>query len=119
MSETDFYDPKKVAIVPTGFCYPGKGERGDLPPRPECQVRWLDSILFHLKNLELTVLIGKYAIETFRPGGNLEHHIRNCEESVICLPHPSPLNNIWLAKNRWFEEEIVPRTQRKIRKTLI
>ncbi len=108
MKEVDFYSTKKIAIVPMGFCYPGRGTTGDNPPRPECSVRWMDIILSYLKNIQVTILVGSYSTEYFLGPGKLTDKIREYarnDSPFIVLPHPSPRNNIWLAKNQWFETE--------------
>lgn len=123
---TAFYDPFKVAIMPMGFCYPGKGKSGDLPPRKECAPQWHQSILEKLPNIKTTLLIGQYAQNYYL--GNTEfgkrHHslterVKNTQSlnhSTICLPHPSPRNQIWLKKNTWFEEDILPYLRNQIKK---
>lgn len=116
----DFYDPDKVALMPMGFCYPGKGPSGDLPPRAECAPLWHDKIRRHLPNIKLTLLIGQYAQERYlaeRRKENLTQTVRAwreyLEDGYLPLVHPSPRNGIWLAKNRWFEKDVIP-TLRKI-----
>ncbi len=115
-----FYDPARVAIVPMGFCYPGTGKSGDLPPRPECAQAWRKSLLSFLTNIELTLVIGQYAQAWHlakRRKSNLTETVRSWEEyfpGIIPLPHPSPRNNIWLKKNPWFEEDVVPQLQRSV-----
>ncbi|MCM2349235.1 MAG: uracil-DNA glycosylase family protein [Bacteriovoracaceae bacterium] len=117
MSEKEFYQADRLAIIPMGLCYPGRGASGDLPPRPECRVRWMDSILCHLKEVKLKILVGTYATEYFLGKGSLTEQIKEhsfSDSSFIVLPHPSPRNNIWLAKNKWFEHESLPLIQQKI-----
>lgn len=114
LSKETFYDDSKIAIVPMGFCYPGKGKSGDLPPRPECAENWHQKILELLPNIELTLLIGQYAQAYFL--GNekkktLTETVRNYEAYLpkyLPLPHPSPRNIFWLKRNPWMEEEMVP-----------
>jgi len=121
ISKDEFYDPSKIAIVPMGFCYPGKGKSGDLPPRPECSEKWMEPIQTHLKKIELHLLIGAYAINYFLHEDDLTNTVRSWEKyypHVIPLPHPSPRNNIWLKKNAWFEEELIPVLQKVIREKL-
>ena len=119
-----FYDPRRFAIVPMGFCYPGKGKSGDLPPRPECALLWHERILNELPNLRLKILAGSYAHVYYLAGRRkktLTETVRASEEygeETIPLPHPSPRNNLWLRKNPWFEERMVPRLQSSIRKVL-
>lgn len=111
-----FYDPARVAIVPMGFCYPGRGKNGDLPPRPECSIRWMDTILSELKNIQMTVIIGSYAASYFCGKDDLSTHIMEHAfnlSSMIVLPHPSPRNNIWLAKNPWFVRDCLPAIRKK------
>jgi uracil-DNA glycosylase len=109
-----FYDEKRIAIVPMGFCYPGKGKSGDLPPRPECAPLWHDRILEQLPELELTLLIGQYAQKHYlgdRRQKNLTETVRAWENYLpefLPLPHPSPRNLMWLKKNPWFERVVVP-----------
>ncbi len=116
-----FYDPQKIAIVPMGFCYPGTGKGGDLPPRPECAAKWRKPILATLENIELTLLIGRYALDWHLPAQkktSVTEIVRNWQEywpTVLPLPHPSPRNNRWLQKNPWFEAEIVPELQARVR----
>lgn len=117
VSRESFYDASKVAIVPVGFCYPGRGKSGDLPPRPECRVRWMDSILCHLTEIQFTVVIGAYAASYFCGKGNLSEYIKEFSlnaSPMVVLPHPSPRNNIWLSKNEWFEQESLPAIKSKL-----
>ncbi|MEJ8757817.1 uracil-DNA glycosylase family protein [Pontibacter sp. H259] len=109
-----FYDESKVAIVPMGFCYPGKGKSGDLPPRPECAQHWHQDLLTLLPNIELTLLVGKYAQDYFL-GANakstLTENVTNWREYLpkyMPMPHPSPRNQFWVKHNPWFEQEAVP-----------
>lgn len=113
LTSEQFYDTSRIAIMPMGFCYPGKGRSGDLPPRPECAPLWHEAILESLPNLGLTLLIGQYAQSYY-----LADHHRNLTERVkhwrdyfprfLPLVHPSPRNRRWLAQNPWFEKELVP-----------
>ncbi len=109
-----FYDAAKIAIVPMGFCYPGKGKSGDLPPRPECAQIWHQRLLAALPHLELILAIGQYAHRYHLAEiskSTLTETVRNwksCGPGIIPLPHPSPRNNIWLKKNPWFEMEVIP-----------
>lgn len=111
ISDELFYDESLVAIVPMGFCYPGRGKSGDLPPRPECAELWRDSIHQCLPNIELTLLIGQYA-QRYYLGKDFQSITRTVADwrefmpDYLPLPHPSPRNNIWLRKNPWFEEVI-------------
>jgi uracil-DNA glycosylase len=123
LSKEQFYDPEQVALIPMGFCYPGKGRSGDLPPRPECAQTWRTRILDTLQNLELTLVIGQYAIGWHLPDekGSLTQTVSRWREyapGVIPLVHPSPRNNIWLKRNPWFEAELVPSLRERVRDAL-
>jgi uracil-DNA glycosylase len=119
-----FYGPHRIAILPMGFCYPGTGKSGDLPPRPECAVEWRKKLLDLMPSVELTMLIGQYAIDWHlgtRRGETLTLTVQNWRQfwpALLPLPHPSPRNNIWLRKNAWFEAEIVPMLQNRIKSLL-
>lgn len=116
-----FYDERQIAIVPMGFCYPGRGKSGDLPPRPECAALWRERLLACLPNIELTLLIGRYAQQYHLPDtgrSTLTETVRRWREflpGVIPTPHPSPRNQLWLRRNPWFEAELVPALQQRIR----
>lgn len=109
-----FYDPKKVALIPMGFCYPGKGKSGDLPPRKECAPMWHLQLLSQMKNVRMTILVGQYSQEFYlreQKRETLTKTVRNFEEylpAYFVLPHPSPRNNIWQAKNPWFRNNVLP-----------
>lgn len=114
-----FYNPQQIAIIPMGFCYPGTGTSGDLPPRPECAPAWRASLLQHLQNLEITLVIGQYAQNYHLAKGNatLTNTVKSWRTywpSVVPLPHPSPRNNLWLRRNPWFEVEILPMIRRRV-----
>jgi len=119
-----FYDPELVAILPMGFCYPGAGSSGDLPPRPECARHWREPLLRTLPSIELTLVIGQYAMAWHLPGEstkNVTDTVRDWRAhwpAVLPLPHPSPRNNIWLKANPWFEQEVVPELQARVRAAL-
>lgn len=124
INKATFYDSKKFGIVPMGFCYPGKGKSGDLPPRTECAPLWHTTILEQLRNIKLTLLIGSYAQQYYLPLTKkltLTERVQNFEHYLpefFVLPHPSPRNNIWKAKNRWFETETLPQLKEKIHSIL-
>ncbi len=109
-----FYDPRHVALVPMGFCYPGTGKSGDLPPRPECAPRWHGPLLAALSQVELTLLISRHALNYYLPAMSrqtLTETVKSWRQHLparLPLPHPSPRNNIWLRKNPWFEDELLP-----------
>jgi uracil-DNA glycosylase len=120
-----FYDVSKIAIVPMGFCFPGTGKSGDLPPRPECAEAWREKLLSNLPKIELTLVIGKYA-QDYHLGAlqkkNLTETVKSWKDywkkKVLPLPHPSPRNNIWLRKNDWFEEDVLPTLKSKVKKLI-
>ncbi|WP_397601681.1 uracil-DNA glycosylase family protein [Silvanigrella sp.] len=114
-----FYNPKKIPIVPMGFCYPGKGKSGDLPPRKECKEIWFEKIHEELSNIQLKIIIGSYAQEYYFSLKNetLTDVVKSWKKylpSCIPLPHPSPRNNIWLKKNPWFEKDLLPVLRKKV-----
>ena len=119
-----FYDEKKIALVPMGFCFPGTGKLGDLPPRPECADTWRVKLLEQLNNIQLTIIVGQYAQAWHLDQGskvNLTEIVMAWREywpKAIPLPHPSPRNNIWLKKNPWFVEEVLPSLRRKVKSVL-
>jgi len=108
-----FYDESRVAIIPMGFCYPGRGKSGDLPPRPECAQLWREQLLACLPNIELTLLVGGYAQQYHVPqaGRSVTEVVQRWRELLPAFfptPHPSPRNQLWLRRNAWFEQEAVP-----------
>ena len=114
VTREQFYDPACFAIVPMGLCYPGKGRSGDLPPRPECAPRWRAPLLQSLQRLQLTLVIGRYALAYHLPQERegLTAAVRRWPAHwphTVPLPHPSPRNNGWLAHHPWFEQELLPR----------
>jgi uracil-DNA glycosylase len=123
VTREQFYDPRVFAIVPMGLCYPGKGKSGDLPPRPECAPQWRVPLLQRLRCLQLTLVIGQYAAAYHLPQerSGLTTAVRNWREywpALVPLPHPSPSNNRWLARNRWFEDEFVPMLRARVAEVL-
>ena len=114
-----FYDESRVAIVPMGFCYPGKGASGDLPPRPECARLWRSRLLQCLPHIELTLAIGRYAQAYHLPnrGQTVTATVQRWREYLpACLPtpHPSPRNQLWLKRNPWFEAQLVPELRNRL-----
>lgn len=112
-----FYDNQHVSIVPMGFCYPGKGTSGDLPPRPECAPKWHPSLVT-ISSKKLVLLIGKHAQDYYLNDKlTLTERIQtwsNYSPQFIVLPHPSPRNNIWLKRNAWFEAKVLPDMQKML-----
>lgn len=124
VSADEFYDASRIAIIPMGYCYPGRGNGGDLPPRRECAELWLDKLLTKLPSIELTLLIGQYAQRHFlgkRRKESLAKTMRAWAEygpSYIPLPHPSPRNTPWLQRNPDFEQHLLPELRRRIKSLL-
>jgi len=123
MSEAQFYDPQQVALLPMGFCYPGTGSGGDLPPRPECAATWRAPLLDRLPEIRLTLLLGRYAIDWHlgKQGGTLGERIgawREHAPALFLAPHPSPRNQLWLRRNPWFESELLPALCTEVRRCL-
>ncbi len=120
VDKSQFYDPAIFALMPMGFCFPGSGKSGDLPPRPECAPTWHERILKKMPDVKLTLLIGQYAQHRYlgeRMRENLTETVRNWRSFLpqyLPLPHPSPRNRIWLKKNEWFEQEVLPELRRRV-----
>ncbi|WP_142784628.1 uracil-DNA glycosylase family protein [Changchengzhania lutea] len=121
VTDEEFYDETKFAIIPMGFCYPGKGKTGDLPPRPECAPQWHQQLFDLMPNIELVILIGMYA-QKYYLGKNakktLTETVANYKDYLpkyLPLPHPSPRNRFWLTKNPWFEVEVLPELRFRIK----
>jgi len=116
----EFYDESRIAIIPMGYCYPGRGNGGDLPPRAECAQLWLEKLLAKMPRIELTLLIGQYAQRHFLG----KHRKASLVETTrawaqyapryIPLPHPSPRNTPWLQRNSGFEQELLPELRRRV-----
>ena len=119
-----FYDDVKIAIMPTGFCYPGKGKSGDLPPRPECAPTWHPQLLKLMPQIELMLLIGMYSQKYYLQDKNkktLTETVKAWKDYApyyLPMPHPSPRNKLWLKKNAWFEKDIVPVLRRRVKKLI-
>lgn len=125
VDKATFYDAEKIAIVPMGFCFPGTGKGGDLPPRPECAPTWHPLLLPRLKQVRLTLAIGQYAQAGLlggRRGRTLTDTVLAWREhlahGVLPLPHPSPRNRLWLTRNPWFEAELLPELRRLVAEAL-
>ncbi len=124
MDKSTFYDEDCVALMPMGFCYPGTGKSGDLPPRPECAENWHHSMIEGLKGVKLTLLVGQYAQKYYlkdRFKSNLTETVRayrEFEPVYLPLPHPSPRNRIWMKKNEWFGLEVLPMLKKRVTRLL-
>jgi uracil-DNA glycosylase len=115
-----FYDPARVAQMPSGFCYPGKASGGDNPPRPECAPRWHAPLLARLPDVRLTLLVGLHAQKRYLPRSfapNLTEAVRRFAEApdgLFPLPHPAWRSRLWMARNPWFEAEVLPVLRQRI-----
>ncbi len=124
VSEEQFYNPKNFAIIPMGFCYPGKGKSGDLPPRPECAPQWHNLLLEQMPNVKLILLIGMYAQNYYlkdkahKTLTETVHDFHTYLPRYLPIPHPSPRNRFWLTKNPWFEVEVLPVLRHQIKNIL-
>ena len=124
IDKNTFYNTDLFALIPMGFCYPGKGKSGNLPPRKECVMEWHEQVMQTFQQVELIILIGKYSQEHYLKSSSkktLTETVKNYTEYLpkyFTLPHPSPRNNIWQAKNTWFKESILPHLKEKVHKLL-
>ena len=129
LDSEQFYDEARVAIVPMGFCYPGRGKSGDLPPPPACAPLWHGPLQQQMPNLQLVLLVGSYAQQYYQahtsaaavPGETLTMRVQRWREfgpRYFPLPHPSPRNNLWLRRNPWFETEVLPALRRRVGEVL-
>jgi uracil-DNA glycosylase len=120
LTKDQFYNPELVAILPMSFCFPGSGKSGDLPPCKKCAPTWREDILELLPNIELNLVIGIYA-QKWHLGKDMKKNLTETvrawleyPKSVLPLPHPSPRNFIWMNKNTWFEDELIPELQKRV-----
>ncbi|MFW1678567.1 uracil-DNA glycosylase family protein [Pontibacter sp. JAM-7] len=128
LDKSTFYDTTNIAIMPMGFCYPGRGKSGDLPPRPECAPLWHRALLEQMPEIGLTLLVGNYAQRYYladtallKRHNTLTERVRHFTQAppgLFPLPHPSPRNQLWLKKNPWFESEVLPELRRQVHTAL-
>ena len=124
VDETLFYESGLFAVVPMDFYYPGKGKSGDLPPRKNFAPKWHEKILELMPNIELIILVGKYAQDYYlhkNKKSNLTETVFHYEEyGPLYFPivHPSPLNFRWQNKNPWFLENVVPKLKIRVSEIL-
>lgn len=123
LDKAAFYDPDTIALMPMGFCYPGKASGGDAPPRKECEPAWHQRILDLLPEDRLTLLVGAYAQAAYLPDTktlSMTERVRRFEKfaPVFPLPHPAWRVRLWAAKNPWFEEDVVPELRRQVESKL-
>ncbi len=119
MDKDAFYDPDIVALMPMGFCYPGKASGGDQPPRRECAHQWHDRILAQLPEDRLTLLVGAYAQAHYLPQTRkwtMTERVRRAVEFApfVPLPHPAWRARLWMAKHPWFEAKTLPPLRRAV-----
>lgn len=120
LDRATFYDATRIAIVPMGFCYPGRAGGGDAPPRPECAPTWRDAVLAHMPHITLTLAIGRYAQAWHLRGrerptlGETVAAWASYAPDVLPLPHPSPRNRRWLRDRPWFEADVVPMLRARV-----
>ncbi len=122
LDEAAFYDPQQLALVPMGFCFPGTGRSGDLPPRPECAPQWHGPLLAALPHIRLTLLLGQYAQQHYlEREGTVTEHVAQWKKDLrrdrLALPHPSPRSR-WTRQNPWFEQQVLPVLRRRVAKAL-
>ena len=116
-----FYDASKIAILPMAFCFPGSSKSGDLPPPKRCADTWRTQLLAGLPNIELTLIIGQYALEWHlgsQQSGTVTETVKRWREfwpKQLPMPHPSPRNNRWLSSNPWFGDEVLPELRKRVR----
>lgn len=124
IDKATFYNTKSIALVPMGFCYPGAGKTGDLPPRPECAPLWHEKLLAFMPNAQLVLLIGQYAQKYYlgeTAKSSLTETVQNFKNylpNYFPLPHPSPRNNIWMAKNEWFGQTVLTELKDRVQNLL-
>lgn len=124
IDKATFYDAEQIALIPMGFCYPGKGKGGDLPPRKECAPEWHGQLLDHMNQVKLILLVGQYAQAYYlkeKRQNTLTDTVKNFQTYLpkhFVLPHPSPRNNIWQSKNPWFAKELLPDLKQHVQTVL-
>lgn len=129
LEREQFYDESRIAIVPMGFCYPGRGKSGDLPPPPDCAPLWHEQLLQHMPQLQLILLVGSYAQQYYQgrtPATAIQRETltarvqrwREYGPRYFPLPHPSPRNTLWLRRNPWFEAQVVPALRTRVGRVL-
>ncbi|MEO1045569.1 MAG: uracil-DNA glycosylase family protein [Pseudomonadota bacterium] len=124
VSNAQFYDPGLFAILPMAFCFPGSGKSGDAPPPPICSETWRAPLLGGLPDIRLTIILGRYAIgyhlpdDSKAPIDQLSKRWLDRGGDCLMLPHPSPRNNIWLARHPWFDAELLPRLREQVAKLI-
>ena len=121
VTKDEFYDACRIAIIPMGLCYPGRGSSGDAPPRPECAPLWRSRLLAQLANLKLTLLVGSYAQAEHLGRGAMTERVRNFRDhlpAALPLPHPSWRSQVFMKRNPWFEADVLPALRAAVREAL-
>lgn len=125
VDKSTFYNEEKIALMPMGFCFPGTGKTGDLPPRPECAPLWHNKLLAMMPEVKLILLIGQYA-QNYYLGNKAKKSLTETVKyyksylpKYFPLPHPSPRNNIWQKKNSWFKEGVLPELEFSVKNVLL
>ncbi len=121
ITDSEFYDPELVAILPMALCYPGRSKSGDAPPRAECAPLWRERLLAQLSNLRLTLLIGTYAQDHVLGAGRMTDRVRDFRHylpGLLPLPHPSWRSRGWMTRNPWFETKVLPVLRREVRRVI-
>lgn len=124
LSEADFYNPEKIALLPMGFCFPGSGKGGDKAPRPECAPLWHPQILPLLTESRLTIYLGSFAVAHYlgKRYSNLTSAVeafKSLMPNELVLPHPSPRNGPWIKQRPWFEESLLPALRARVNDALL
>lgn len=125
VTEDQFYNPDIFAIVPMGFCFPGTGKSGDLPPRSECEEQWREQILSAMPNIELTLVLGQYALDWHlgdKKSKTLTQTVERWQEfwpAILPLAHPSPRNMRWFKNNAWYESDVIPALQKRVQELIL
>lgn len=119
-----FYDVAKISLIPMGFCYPGTGKSGDFPPKKECAPQWHQALFDYMPQVELVLLVGQYA-QNYYLNKQMKTNLTETVKYYKCylpnyfpLPHPSPRNNIWQAKNEWFKRDVLPELKQQVQSIL-
>lgn len=124
VSRDEFYHSGKIAILPMDFYFPGKGKSGDLAPRKDFAPKWHPRLLKLMPHIQLTILVGAYATRKYLHLKykdrltDIVHDYQKYLPEYFPIVHPSPRNQIWEAKNPWFESQVVPDLQKRVRQIM-
>ncbi|MEI6417820.1 MAG: uracil-DNA glycosylase family protein [Sphingomonadales bacterium] len=120
LQASELHDPARIALMPMGFCYPGKGPSADLPPRPECAPLWHARLRALLPEVRLTLLVGHHALRNYLPAAlrptmtDAVRRFAEAHDGLFPLPHPSWRSTVWMRRNPWFAAEVLPALRRQI-----